>query len=37
MFLLLLLAGCSAPPQPYGSAEGDNAYVHGSAGMLFRF
>jgi hypothetical protein len=34
--LLLILAAC-AGPQPYGDAQGDNAYVHGTAGMLFRF
>jgi hypothetical protein len=36
LVLLLALAAC-ADPQPYGSASGDNAYVHGTAGMLFRF
>jgi len=35
--LVLCLAGCTNDPQPYGSASGDNAYVHGTAGMLFRF
>jgi len=36
LLLLLSLAAC-ADPQPYGAAQGDNSYVHGTAGMLFRF